>query len=146
MSSFELLMREHDELTAQVEQLLKHLGLRQPAVEQVFEARTKLEVSLAAHLAKEDAVIYPSLKLCQDAPTAHLARNFEADYGKLVDSWQAYLCKWDEQAAQQNWRGFCSETRAILALLAARIRSENEQLYPAALAGSVIGLRDRPTA
>jgi len=146
MSSFELLMHEHEELTAQVDDLLKLIGLRHPAVGRVFQARRKLEVSLAAHLANEDAVIYPRLMACEDAPTAHLAKNFEADFGKLVDAWSAYLRTWDEAAARQNWRGFSGETRTILALLAARIRSEDELLYPAALAGSVIGLRDRAPA
>lgn len=145
MSSFELLIREHGELAAQVERLEALLKPGRPAVAKAIAERTILADLLDAHLAREDADVYPRLIGCRNAPTVHLAKSFQADFGQLVAAWAAYLRKWDAAAATRDWRGFCKDTAIILALLSARMRSENQLLYPAALSASVISLRDHTT-
>ena len=143
MSSFELLINEHELLGEQVRRIERLLDPRRPSVAKALAERATLAAMLASHLEREDAEIYPDLMTCRDPATAQIARQFQVDFGRLVEAWASYLATWDSTAALQDWPRFCAQTRAIFAQFAARIRHENELLYPVALGASVISLRSR---
>lgn len=141
MTSFEHLIREHDELAELADDLERVLIPARPNAARAIAVRTALCTLLQDHLAKEDVEVYPLLMAAPDPATAYLAGQFFTDYASLTHDLTAYLTRWTEDAAAAEWRIFCGATRSVLTRLRHRISDENAMLYPTALAASAISLR-----
>ena len=144
--SFELLMTEHQHLEALVKEVEPFLDPDMPQPVEAIVARDRLAATLADHLAREDADIYPFLISSNDPKTAQTAAEFQKKFGDLVMAWTAYLTDWTKESATLDWTGFVTITRKIFARLTERIIAENALLYPAALSASIIVLRQSNTA
>jgi hemerythrin-like domain-containing protein len=92
--------------------------------------RWRLNTVLSLHLAKEDRLLYPSLRSSADSTTRALAERFQAEMGDLADLHRDYCARWPIASVDADWPGFCYDTRALLALLRRRIVREDSQLYP----------------
>ena len=137
---FETLMREHDELLRLIERL-DDVVQGEPAPEIAHDALDRLRGTLHDHLAKEDAAVYPKLVGGTDQAAATAARETMAEFQDLSAHWASYLSSWGGDRLLDDWDGFGEETRYMIAKLRARVRRENELLYPLALAGAHIRLR-----
>ncbi|MCH4893512.1 MULTISPECIES: hemerythrin domain-containing protein [unclassified Sphingomonas] len=108
---------------------------------QLRDAVDGLLEAVIPHLANGDRDIYPRLLACNDDPDARAAhdaiRRFE---GAAVD-WLGYGAHWHEEAIMRDRAGFAEATAQLIDQLHARMRSENELLYPLALQASAIRLR-----
>ncbi len=145
MYSFEQLIREHAEITALARTLTRAIEAGADADAQ-HAALTALADDLADHLAREDADIYPQLMLSADEGAASAARDAVRRFETLAADWVAYLARWPRDAIETNPQGFAEASAAILDRLAARIKVENDLLYPLALRAAQITLREEQVA
>ena len=123
-----ILSEEHAELIELANKLLESIAGDAPDAS--FSAtRWRLNHVLSVHLAKEDKLLYPSLKRSASATTRMMAERFQIEMGGLAMQHQLYCERWTIDQVQLNWRKFQQETKEILTLLGQRIRREEDQLY-----------------
>ncbi len=125
-----LLRQQHDDLAIVAGELLS--AISSETYQSVATLRWKLARELIVHLGVEDRLLYPALIDSPNRTTALLASQFKAEMGGLADAFTSYMATWDSQRMVREWPDFCRETRAILALLRARMERENSELYPQA--------------
>jgi hypothetical protein len=125
-----LLRQQHDDLEIVAGELL--LAISSETYQSVATLRWKLARELIVHLGLEDRLLYPALIDGSNRAAALMATQFKTEMGGLADGFTAYMATWDSQRMVKEWPAFCRETRAILALLGARIDRENRDLYPQA--------------
>jgi hypothetical protein len=131
VSNLSKLRDEHAEIIG----ILRRLGrvILQPApppAAELFALRSELSSILIAHLKTEDWVLYPLLLASPNAKVAGTARAFSAEMGGLAKAYCAYAEKWGAGAIEQDWAGYCEDTRQLIATLTSRIFRENRELYP----------------
>ncbi|WP_136942375.1 hemerythrin domain-containing protein [Sphingomonas baiyangensis] len=139
--SFERLIREHRAI-AELATVLRATIADDAAPDVMCAALEALSDQLVSHLATEDADIYPQLMLSADEGAAAAAREAIAAFETLAADWRDYAAHWTSGAIEADCEGFAEATAAILDRLDARVRSENELLYPMALRAAHIRLRD----
>ena len=131
-------MAEHD-------RLIVHTATLEAAItagnrDAVYDAFAMLNADLVAHLAKEDAMIYPRLIAGDDAASSAAARDVIDECHDLATDWLA-LCAWaTRQAIADQPARFASEAAGLMARLRRRVACENELLYPEALRAAHIRL------
>lgn len=125
-----ILSAEHAELIDIADLFAIELRAPTPDIERLAALRLRFSRVLLLHLAQEDHLLYPTLKRTTDAPTRDLAARFESEMGQLGDTYRNYVARWSSIAIAQDWDGFRTETRALLAALRRRIRREETELYP----------------
>lgn len=124
------LMHEHDALLALMLDVDRVVGESTPAPAAALRAVTALRVALDAHLAQEDAHLYP--RLMGSASLAEQAAGLQliSEFRHLTGDWGLYLLRWKPAAIARDWASFAAETRAMLARLRARVARENGLLRP----------------
>ena len=105
---------------------------RPPPPAELASARSQLRDALVRHLKCEDWILYPRLVATGDAELVRITRDFELEMGDLSADFVAYDDKWTSQRVEADWQGFCSETKAVFAMLATRVEREERELYPLA--------------
>ena len=131
MPNLHQLRQEHAELIALVGRLSAIIEEpHPPAMGDFFILRQELSFCLIAHLKAEDWVLYPRLFASADPTVAQTAREFAVEMGGLSEAYVDYAEKWNAHSIEQDWSGYCAETRCILAALTNRITRENRELYP----------------
>ena len=131
MPNLPKLRQEHVELIAIVRKLSAIIDQpRPPAMAELFSLRHELSFTLITHLKAEDWVLYPRLFGSSDAAVARTAREFSVEMGGLADAYVDYAEKWNAHSIDEDWSGYCEETRAILDALTTRITRESRELYP----------------
>lgn len=135
MPRMALYMEQHAEimqLAGELERLLEpeSLGAAPAPAHQVL---SKLSGKLSVHLAAEDRLLYPQLMNCTDPATQSMSKRFLEEMGPISKAFRAYAVRWGMQRTiQSEPDAFITETKAILAAVAKRIRRENRELYPLA--------------
>ncbi len=127
------LSAEHAEIDAIAAELIGITTQNHAPVEGISVQRWRLNHLLAVHLAKEDKHLYPQLKASPNAEIAVMAHRFELEMGGLAETFMAYSKRWDAEATNRDWEGFCKETRQVLLALRWRIQREERDLYPRVL-------------
>lgn len=145
MYSFERLIGEHAHITALVRALTRAIEAGEH-VDAQHRALTALAGDLSGHLAREDADIYPRLMMCADEGTASAARDAVKKFETLAADWSAYVARWSRDAIRNDPGGFADASTAILSRLAARVKVEDDLLYPLALRAAQITLREERRA
>ncbi|HEU4950981.1 MAG TPA: hemerythrin domain-containing protein [Holophagaceae bacterium] len=85
---------------------------------------------LRAHLAHEDRVLYPRLIAHEHEQVRLTARIYQAEMGRLGESFEAFLARWSAPDSQKaDPAGFRRELAELLARLDLRIRREDRGLY-----------------
>ena len=141
MYSFERLIAEHAEITARARTLTRAIEGGADADAQ-HAALCALATDLADHLAREDADIYPRLMMSADEGAASAARDAVRRFETLAADWAVYVARWPRDAIHADPQGFAEDSAAILARLDARVKVENDLLYPLALRAAQITLRE----
>lgn len=145
MYSFERLIGEHAEITVLARTLARTIEADENA-DTKHAALAALADDLADHLAREDADIYPRLMTSADEATASAARDAVAKFETLAADWTIYVARWSRDAIDADAQGFAADSANILARLAARVKVENDLLYPMALRAAQITLREEQIA
>jgi hypothetical protein len=131
LSDLYKLRREHAELVEIVGRLSAVIANPQPpAMSELFTLRHELSFALIAHLKAEDWVLYPRLFASTDPKVAQTASEFAFEMGGLADAYVDYADKWNAHSIEQDWSGYCAETRCVIEALTTRITRENRELYP----------------
>ena len=141
MYSFERLIREHAEITMLARDLTRAIERGADAVTR-HAALSALAGDLSDHLAREDAELYPALMLSADEGAASAARDAIRKFETLAADWRVYAGRWTRAAIAGDPLGFAKDSAEILARLAARVKVENDLLYPQALRAAQITLRE----
>lgn len=129
MLSRKTLSAEHDELRRLAQALIACVAAPQADPAQLGPLRWSLTRQLLAHLAKEDALLYPRLRAGRDPRAAAVATRFAADMGALADRYRAYMSTWPAERIAGDWLAFGRATRQVLQLLLQRIEREETVLY-----------------
>ncbi|MFL9839737.1 hemerythrin domain-containing protein [Sphingomonas sp. ST-64] len=140
MASVERLINEHARISARGDALLRSAG-----TESAMMLRTMivgLDTELAAHLATEDLEVYPQLLSHGDLAQREATAIALADFDKLAGDWRAYVDEWTADEIDGDRELFVEASKQVLSALSARIRIENELLYPLALRCGTITLRE----
>ena len=129
MLSRRTLCAEHEELRTLAQALLACVA--RPAVDeaQLGQIRWSLTRKLLAHLAKEDALLYPRLRAGPDARLAAVAARFANEMGPLADRYRAYITEWPADRIIRDWPAFGQATRQMMHLMLQRMEGEDKQLY-----------------
>ena len=104
-----------------------------------------LDTELAAHLATEDFEVYPHLLAKGDMAQREAAEIAMGDFDQLAAEWRAYVDEWTADEIEGDRELFVEASKRILSALSARVRIENEILYPLALSCGTITLREANT-
>ena len=145
MYSFERLIGEHAEITVLARTLARTIEAGEDA-DAKHAALIALADDLADHLAREDADIYPRLMMGTDEGAASAAREAVRKFETLAADWTVYVARWSRDAIDADAQGFAEDSAEILARLAARVKVENDLLYPMALRAAQITLREDAVA
>jgi hypothetical protein len=100
-----------------------------PRVE-LFELRHNLVSMLLAHLKLEDRALYPRLIESRQVELAAAGQAFKDEMTILAPAFVAYCDKWGVAAIEDDWAGYCQDTRAMLDGLMNRLLRENRELLP----------------
>ncbi|VXC82405.1 hemerythrin domain-containing protein [Sphingomonas sp. AX6] len=145
MYSFERLIREHAEITTLARTLTRAIEAGESANAR-YVALKALAHDLADHLAREDADLYPALMLSVDEGAASAARDAVEKFETLATDWGDYTTRWTRDDIAADGPGFAAASAEILGRLAARVKVENDLLYPLALRAAQITLREEQIA
>ena len=100
-----------------------------PQIE-LFDLRRQLVSTLLAHLKLEDWALYPRLIDSGDTELSAAGQAFKDEMGGLAPAFVAYCDKWTASSINDDWPGYCGDTRAILDALMNRLTRENRELLP----------------
>lgn len=92
-----------------------------------------LSGKLMVHLQMEDQSLYPELLRSASADVRAMAARFQSELGSLRTAFDAFSRRWLRPAAiEQAPDAFSAELRPLLHALAARIASEDAELFATA--------------
>lgn len=140
MASIERLLGEHAQISASGDKLLRAAATACPTALRAMIVG--MDNGLTAHLATEDLELYPHLLAKGDMAQREAAEIAIGDFDQLAAEWRAYVDEWTRDEIENDRELFVEASKRVLSALAARIRIENEILYPLALASGTITLRE----
>lgn len=140
MVSIERLIDEHAQISARGNALLRAVATESPTMLRTMIVG--LDTELAAHLATEDLEVYPHLLAKGDMAQREAAEIAMGDFDQLAAEWRAYVDEWTADEIEGDRELFVEASKRILSALSARVRIENEILYPLALSCGTITLRE----
>ena len=126
------LMHEHDGLLSLITAVEQVTAADTPAPAAALQAVSALRLALEAHLAEEDAHIYPRLAGSGSLGEQAIGLQLISEFRHLTGDWSLYLLRWKPAAIARDWAGFTRETREMMDRLRARVARENGLLYPLA--------------
>ncbi|MBA3666665.1 MAG: hemerythrin domain-containing protein [Sphingomonas sp.] len=94
---------------------------------------SKLLGLLRTHLAQEDVHFYPAMIQSGDPQAGAAALSIAMEMGDLAERFERFAARWSSSAViAARFDRFRYDALTIFAKLEARIRRENEELYPLA--------------
>ncbi|MDK2766256.1 MAG: hemerythrin domain-containing protein [Sphingomonas sp.] len=140
MVSIERLIDEHAQISARSNALLRAVATESPTMLRTMIVA--LDTDLVAHLATEDLEVYPHLLARGDMAQREAAEIAMGDFDQLAAEWRAYVDEWTADEIESDRELFIEASKRVLSALSARVRIENEILYPLALSCGTITLRE----
>lgn len=140
MVSIERLIDEHAQISARGDALLRAVATESPTMLRTMIVA--LDTDLVAHLATEDLEVYPHLLAKGDMAQREAAEIAMGDFDQLAAEWRAYVDEWTADEIESDRELFIEASKRVLSALSARVRIENEILYPLALSCGTITLRE----
>jgi len=140
MVSVERLIDEHAQISARSNALLRAVATESPTMLRTMIVA--LDTDLVAHLATEDLEVYPHLLAKGDMAQREAAEIAMGDFDQLASEWRAYVDEWTADEIESDRELFIEASKRVLSALSARVRIENEILYPLALSCGTITLRE----
>lgn len=92
--------------------------------------RWQLARTLTRHLALEDTHVYARLDADPRPGVAAVSRRYKRELGALRATFDAHMIEWTGVAVARDWEGYRRAVHALLTALEARIRCEDDELYP----------------
>jgi hypothetical protein len=125
------LRRQHDELVTLAGELSAIVDSTRGAesVQRVQSVLNRLAGKLEVHRAMEDDAFYPELLLHPRQDVRVLAEGFQQKFGAAYSAFLAFRERWDATQVAHDFDGFAAAARKVIAVLAERIRHENDELY-----------------
>ncbi|WP_294260136.1 hemerythrin domain-containing protein [uncultured Sphingomonas sp.] len=139
IASYARLIGEHAEIASRAARLTTANARGEAAA--VREALDELADALIEHLANEDREIHPRLMAARDGGVRISAQEARVRYETLATDWIALISDWPTARIAADRDGFAAESAALIDRLHARIREEDDLLYPAALASGQMALK-----
>lgn len=128
---YEQLRRDHHELATMASDLMRRTSSAQLADPGgLGKCRWQMARALTRHLAMEDAHVYARLDGDPRPGVAAIVRRYRQEHGALRDQFQTHMVEWTGDAIAHDWTGYCGAVRILVAALEARIRCEDDELYP----------------
>ncbi|WP_337846089.1 hemerythrin domain-containing protein [Sphingomonas sp.] len=140
MISVERLIDEHARIMARSDALLRAGSSATPTMLRTMIVG--LDAEIAAHLATEDIEVYPHLLAKGDMAQREAAEIAMGDFDRLAADWRAYVNDWTADEIGADRELFIESSKQMLSALAARVRIENEILFPLALSCGTVTLRE----
>lgn len=140
MVSIERLIDEHAQISARSNALLRAVATESPTLLRTMIVA--LDTDLVAHLATEDLEVYPHLLAKGDMAQREAAEIAMGDFDQLAAQWRAYVYEWTADEIENDRELFIEASKRVLSALSARVRIENEILYPLALSCGTVTLRE----
>ena len=140
MVSVERLIDEHAQISARSNALLQAAASASPTMLRTMIVA--LDTDLVAHLATEDLEVYPHLLAKGDMAQREAAEIAMGDFDQLASEWRAYVEEWTADEIDVDRELFVEASKRVLSALSARVRIENDILYPLALSCGTITLRE----
>lgn len=130
-SVFEQLRRDHVELSG-ISRALRAILAAPQLGDPAGLARLRLRLTriITRHLAIEDAHVYVPLALDPRPAAQAIAHRFQTELRFLHSDFEAHLLRWTADALDQDWPGYRRSATQLLDALDARIRCEEEEVYP----------------
>lgn len=139
IASYARLIGEHAEIASRAARLAAATADGEAMA--VRAALDELADALIEHLANEDREIHPRLMAARDGGVRISAQQARVRYETLASDWIALIEAWPTPRIAAEHDGFAAESGALIERLYARIREEDDLLYPAALASGQMALR-----
>ena len=128
---YEQLRRDHRDLAVMASDLLRRTSSAQLADPGgLGSCRWQMARTLTRHLAMEDAHVYARLDRDPRPGVAAISRRYRQELGALRDQFQAHMTQWTGDAIARDWDGYCRAVRVLVTALEARIKCEDDELYP----------------
>jgi hypothetical protein len=140
----ECLKIEHDMIDQHAGDLIRLTAGEPFAHAEASRRLADLADLVAAHLEKEDVLVYEVVARVRGRSAEQVACVVTA-LAALKADWAAYLGEWTADHVACRWAEFQRDTAAILPRLRARVREETHWLYPLALENGVLRLRVQQT-
>jgi len=125
------LRRDHVELSVISGELRAIIGT--PGLgdaDRLARLRGRLTRIITGHLAVEDVHVY-ALLLADPRPEVQvIAQRFKDELRLLHGAFEAHVLRWTADALADDWPGYTTAVSTLLDAIDARIRCEEEELYP----------------
>jgi len=119
---------QHDELRALVVRYRSELAKPAPDLAALSDCRWKLLRLVMAHLAYEEAHLFPAL--ARSGPALEAAgRALESDVSALFARFQEHVREWTAVRIEADWRAFGEHASMLLNALIVRMDREEQDLY-----------------
>ena len=131
MNPFDDYLREHrriDEL-ARVLEWMTRRPERRPAGD-FLALRTSFAQLVIGHLKREERAVYEPLRAGLRREKEAVSARTWLELGDFSPTFAEYGRRWTRPSIAADWRGYCAETRFILARLRERAAVEEATLYP----------------
>jgi hypothetical protein len=129
----ETLCRQHAELRALAIQYELELAKPAPDLPALAKCRWTLARLISAHLAYEDAYLYPTLERF-GGRASELGRSISREMGDLGTQLGDHVRKWTSDMILSDWTAFTRSSKALMAMLKARMDREENEAYPLIMA------------
>lgn len=136
--SYKQLISEHDDIALIADRLLASLSHETPSV--MLSHLAELARLVRSHMQNECRALAEVDPDRLGGPWQAAWGRGMVDFKKLQADWIMYLQTWDEHAVTASREDFVNATELMLPRLRARMATENEALYAAALQTSAIAL------
>lgn len=131
MKTLKQLKTDHDELAALMKQIADHLAFSYPeAAETLAPLRSEFAHKLQSHLAAEDWLLYPDLLTSKVPEVATAARQAVDELWGVMDLFRSHNERWNAVTIEQDWQGYCRDTRVLMKVVTVRSAFENVVLFP----------------
>jgi hypothetical protein len=125
------LKTDHEELAALMRQIADHLALTYPVpAATLAPLRREFGHKLLTHLGAEDWLLYPKLLTSKVPEVATAARQAVDELGGVIDLFRSHNERWNAGTIEQDWQGYCRDTRALMEAVTVRLEFENVVLFP----------------
>ena len=131
MHLFDDFLREHQRIEglARVLERLTRLPER-PHAGDFLALRTSFANLVMGHLKREERVVYALLRTGLRREQEPVPAKTWRELGDFSSTFAEYGRRWTRPSIAADWRGYCAETRFILARLRERAAVEEATLYP----------------
>jgi hypothetical protein len=123
------MLAQHRELRELADRYLAELASPTPDIAALGKCRWTLARLVSGHLAYEASHLYPTLQRL-GAQAEASGRRAASEIGQMTDALGRHVRDWTAESIQKDWAGYRQSSKALVAMLCARMDKEEADLYP----------------